>query len=336
MHKRIMWLDAMKGFMIIFVVLCHSLVLNKNLGIQGHVDSTLMYIVNIFIMPVFFAVSGFLHRRVRSRRQYLILWYKKVMGLFIPYLIFAVLLHYYMQSPLSLVSIFYQPVFLLWFLLALFWIFIIVGTLDLLRVSVVVQLLLYLVAMGAQTRLNWWNGPDYDMNLVACTLGYLAFFYVGYLIKRYFNEIKQILRNKFDVIAWFVILTIGTWLQIKYTGIFPYNPDQVMLSDIIVKMISVFAFFSLFIAVRHMSARWLIIIGQGTLVVYLVHYFAVHSVFMGLMTFTSIQSPIIQSIIRFICGIGFSLIVVWLVRHVKWVRLVFYPRSILDRIFLRK
>ena len=327
MRKRITWLDDMRGFMIIWVVMCHSLVLNQNLGIQGHIDASLLYVINLFIMPCFFAISGFLYHRVRSWQQYKTVWSKKGVGLMVPYLIFSVILHVYMHSPDPWWSIGYQPIFLMWFLYALFFIFIIVSTLDWLRVSPRFQLVAYLIAMLVQTRLHWFDGPDYDMNPISCILGYLIFFYGGFLIKRYYQDFKAVFSRKRVIGSLWMILAVGTCIQAGYTGIFPYNTDGVQLSDFLMKMISVLAFFSLFMTASGLHLDGLNLMGKNTLVVYLVHYLVLHSIFIWIMTDTVIHSPLLQSGLRFVSGVLGSLIVVWLVKHVKFLAFWFYPRK---------
>lgn len=337
-HKRITWLDAMKGLMILLVVFCHSLVLNKNIGVQGHIDTTLMYIIDTFIMPCFFAISGFLCKRVKTFKQYGILWYKKGIGLMIPYFIFSIILYFFLSIKAPLISIIYQPISLMWFLFALFFIFIIVGTLDLIRIPIWCQTIIYFVCMIVQTNLVWWDGANYNMNPVACIGGYIAFFYLGFLIKTYFRYLKKVLSKKYLIPILFIILEISIFIQAKYTGIFPYNTDGVALSDIVSKVISVFTFFNLFIAFKNIKINWLDTLGQNTLTVYLIHYFPLHAVYVFMMT-NSITAPIlvplvsVQSVIRLTSGIIGSLIAVWLVGHVKVLKFFVYPRTYLDKLF---
>ena len=80
MNKRLDYIDSLKGFAIMLMVLCHS----------GLHNSATQWIYS-FHMPLFFIVSGFLFSEPNSRNflQYL---RKKVKQLLVPFLIFSLVL----------------------------------------------------------------------------------------------------------------------------------------------------------------------------------------------------------------------------------------------------
>lgn len=103
-------------------------------------------------MPVFFALSGFFYRQVSNLKMFATNIYKKLISFGIPYLFFsvvyAVLQQFFgnvEQGFQALPRIFWMPIGYLWFLLVLFWIYVLVGIVDLLRVDYRLSLGFYFV-----------------------------------------------------------------------------------------------------------------------------------------------------------------------------------------------
>lgn len=330
--KRIKWLDVSKGFTILFVVLCHSLVVNRNQGLEAHVDVTTLYWINTFIMPCFFAISGYLYRRVHSFKSYGMLWYKKVVGLVFPYVWFSLIMDWVLHIK-NIWGFIYQPTAYLWFLPALFLIFIIVGTLDLIHIPVFVQLLLYLGLAFYPKENTWIIAPHYGFNLISAVSGYLIFFYAGYLFKRFAPETFDRLGNSLPILSGLTIFwIIVVLLQLHLTGVFPYNTDFVVGSDIFTKLLSlpmVFGWLNRFQNVGF--SNWLSRFGKYTLVVYLFHYPVIHYMHL-LMWHFGFNRPLVVSVIAFVMAVFLSIIVAQLTRHSRFLTFIFYPRTDFDQL----
>ena len=135
--KRITWIDFGKGFTIIFVLLAHIIMGIYSTGLYPDHNQFYYYsswILFLFIMPVFFALSGFLYRSPNNLNEYLRMIRKKGIGLLLPYVIFSIiyvtLQHFSKVNHLfswdSLFTIFIEPISYLWFLYALFLVFLII------------------------------------------------------------------------------------------------------------------------------------------------------------------------------------------------------------------
>ncbi|NBA11168.1 acyltransferase family protein [Weissella confusa] len=112
------------------------------MGGYESISAVLIGLSSLFIMPVFFALSGFFYRQVSNLKMFATNIYKKLISFGIPYLFFsvvyAVLQQFFgnvEQGFQALPRIFWMPIGYLWFLLVLFWIYVLVGIVDLLRVD---------------------------------------------------------------------------------------------------------------------------------------------------------------------------------------------------------
>lgn len=120
--KRLNWVDGLRGFLILLVILGHSIQYFP--GIEAD-DNHLWNMIYSFHMPAFMAVSGFLnYRSGRGRRDRGTIIYHRLFQLLIPFFVWSLI------SSLSDAStVFYQlvddikyPDRSFWFLWALFWI----------------------------------------------------------------------------------------------------------------------------------------------------------------------------------------------------------------------
>ncbi|WP_173007707.1 acyltransferase family protein, partial [Lactobacillus helveticus] len=186
MGKRIEWLDFGKGFFIFLVVIAHVLD-----GIQGKkiysniVNNNIHFISDFlffFVMPVFFAVSGYLFKRLNTVKGYLFFIRKKAINLLVPYVIFSII--YVMLQQVggnnlahkhavdSLLLIWYKPIGYLWFLYVLFFVFVLVGLFSYIGIKLQYQLIIYILGYILTSKI--------PMNLMIFqTFGDAAFFITG-------------------------------------------------------------------------------------------------------------------------------------------------------------
>ena len=72
--KRIRWVDFGKGFTIFFVLLAHCIDELYKTNIFSSYDilsKSMLAIIYTFIMPCFFALSGFLYKSPKSSKSFL-------------------------------------------------------------------------------------------------------------------------------------------------------------------------------------------------------------------------------------------------------------------------
>lgn len=324
--KRIEWLDFAKGFTILFVVITHCIFVNKSGNIQqNNLCQMLVYYINTFIMPLFFAVSGFLYKKIKDVHEYFIMLYKKIMSLLIPYFIFSIIFIYHSKN--IFINSWKQPYEYLWFLYALFFIFVIVGILDLLKISFIIQLIIYIICELIQMCLPWWQGIS--ISAIPSILGYVLFFYIGYLI--HYSKLGNcllFLRNKY-LITYLIIIALIIFVQMNFTGK-TFNTDRVYYTDIITKILSVLIIFPIFTRVKHNKIfNYFTKYGKFTLIIYLVHFPIRFLVGNHLIMHISLlnQNTLLGSIVLFIFTYIISMFICYLAEKFKIINFIFYPRK---------
>lgn len=72
MRQRLLWIDYAKGFTIFLVVMYHSFtyLIPKVNGYEMTIMDFASGFLFLFIMPLFFALSGYLHKNVENIDQY--------------------------------------------------------------------------------------------------------------------------------------------------------------------------------------------------------------------------------------------------------------------------
>lgn len=144
-EERIVWIDYIKVFACILVVLGHLLQSLQKAGIDNHelVTNFIIWFIYLFHMPLFMAASGFLYSKVEkinSKKDYKNFVIKKLVNLGVPYLTFYiiylvinVIFAKSVNSPKGmkeLIGILNNPMSPYWFLYALFSIFLVTPILE--------------------------------------------------------------------------------------------------------------------------------------------------------------------------------------------------------------
>lgn len=335
-NKRIQWLDFAKGFIILLVVACHA-------GFRpGIFFSLLEYVLLILVMPLFFAISGFLYKPANTWYKYKILLYKKIGSFVIPYIIFTIIdVILRMTSNHNPLDSFYRiyliPVGYLWFLYSLFLIFIIVGLMNLLHFKLWIQIFISIVLLFSQIYLPWQESAKGNMNPLAGIGGYMICFYIGYLIKKF--HISKYLKNLRLLISinfiWIITIIIG----ITITGM-EYNPDVFNYGDIITKLLSIPVFFSMFVNIKHNEFfKYFDKYGKYTLVIYLIHLPIISTiskvVYKTPLSNTFITNSVMLFAIFVVCSWYGSIYVCHLAKRYKWINFIFYPRKYIDKVILK-
>lgn len=269
--KRIEWLDFGKGITIFFVLLGHvfnGLLETKGFEKYNLVSEIFVAIIFTFVMPVFFALSGYLYRRPQNLGSYLKNIKKKFISLFFPYVIFSVvyvILQHFSNSVhklyswTSLLNIFSQPISYLWFLYALFFIFAFTGALDLIKVNEYVQLFIYffLYLLSQFIQLPYF---------LEATFTWTICFYLGYLLK---DRVRLI--SKWTFLFLLSVIIVFLIFQHSLGGIWYYTNGLTFVT-FIPKILSIPVAFFVFANVqKNVVFNYFKKFGQYSLVIYLVH-----------------------------------------------------------------
>ena len=128
------WVDTAKGIAILLVVLYHSMLFMRSIGLQVDGMSRLKILLELFPMPVFLFIAGLTHYRV-LQWSLAATWKRRLLGYLWLYVIWSVLrfAFYYVvpnvradgagataTDPLALLAVLVWPINSYWFLLALF------------------------------------------------------------------------------------------------------------------------------------------------------------------------------------------------------------------------
>lgn len=205
-HVRVLWIDALRGILILLVVLGHCIQVALGSGCE---DSPIYRIICSFHMPAFFAVSGYLgyHHHHRDR------WYvikRRFSQLMVPFFIWSLIaiVLYWSNFWSRLKDVFVHPDIGIWFLWALFWVQVVFYVSDWLsekfRIKQIVgeclmAFILIMVFIVTEFRLMGYQFIAY----------YLLFFLVGYYYHKYKMHLPRngwllaILTLLWGLLAWF-------------------------------------------------------------------------------------------------------------------------------------
>lgn len=206
-NTRNVFLDAMKGLAIIFVVWGHAIQYIKKDGISFF-DNPLFIIIYSFHMPFFMIISGYLFHFSLSRHSGLTLSLKKIKQLLIPaiswFVIESVLIGFnthfknifYGSIYLDIKNILYGSTYFLWFLTSLFVLSIVYIACHSIKEKYAPHMFTIIFI------LSLFYGDDWSMDKVKFMAPY---FMMGILVCKHMDFI---LKNK-HVIGF---LSIGTWM----------------------------------------------------------------------------------------------------------------------------
>lgn len=230
MSKRIGWIDIARGIAILFVIIGHSL--------GNYMSTYFANLIYVFHMPIFFILSGYLYRE-KKRKRFL---HSSFFNLLVPYIgtvviAFLLLTIYFIHNNSiiapSRVHSYHELVFsalygtgsnatlpfthyqiaaigAIWFLLAFFigtQLFNFVMTLDVPRNGLLVKGMIIALLTFAGTYLQTYVYLPWSIN---AALVAQAFFFSGYIIKRYeLLEYGGRTPLYVSILVWLATATIG-------------------------------------------------------------------------------------------------------------------------------
>ena len=297
--KRIEYIDALRGFTMILVVLYHIeiySILNE--------PSVLGRILMTFRMPLFFFISGYIAykaNKVWSMTSYVHDCFKKIKIQIIPTLIFGILYTYLIANS-DIITFFSEPLKLgYWFTLTLLSMFIIYYTSSFLYAKVInkcspsndnkgIFAILLIAIVGIVLiseklflRIFPNQALTYDVLSLNQLASYLPFFFFGIIASMYKKRFEEITDNKYVITLIIILFTTITTTRILLLQ----QPEHIVAQyDLYIKLAMglngllgitiVYKFFQ-----KHQESfskqttigKSLQYIGRRTLDIYLLHYF---------------------------------------------------------------
>lgn len=330
--KRILWIDFGKGFGIFLVVLAHVLAnVSNNVAIKnaivGNTIHGMMYFLFLIIMPIFFAMSGYLFKAPNNKSAYLKMIKKKLVTLGVPYLVFSVFLFLIstylginvegINGLASLVRIPIYPISYLWFLNALFFCFVIVGIFEWKKVNKIVQYCIYAfftIVSFYISDTNLWYYWISNFSWILC-------FYIGFQLK---SE-KVTISNK--ILFLLLILFCGSaFAQIRLDNLWYLKGDFFTATNCIAKLASVFILITLCKRVNsNKLVQYFSKYGKISLIIYLVHV-PIISIIRSILVKVGISNIVLLVGLLLVISWYMSIFVSRIFNSVKPLDIVFYPK----------
>ena len=267
MSNRIEWIDALKGFAILVVVIGHcvadSLHSNTFPIYQDYMQMFYDFIYS-FHMPFFFTISGFVfylgNKNINTKN--------KLLNFSLIYLIWSTLMwisKYVMakdvNNPVTLVDLFsivYKPIMVYWYLYVLIFMYLVVSLLKIERVSGKVLLFSAIIAIGVKFL-------HLEIGIVNQFLYHIYFFLAGGYC--FSSGLLTKIRKREFLLSTFVLLA-NIFL---YLFAIPLPETVVIIKGFIIANVASLACFFAISNMKPMSV--LVLMGANTLQIYVMHCF---------------------------------------------------------------
>nr|WP_317280417.1 acyltransferase [uncultured Fusobacterium sp.] len=290
-------LDYLKGIGIILVILGHSFSFTGFDLIKEEKYFIYYYIFNFiysFHMPLFFIVAGFL-----SNKEYEIKYFyiSKIKRLLIPYIFINIIdsiprhlfSSFVNNSSNSLIRVIFYSGVATWFVYTLFVMFLLFPMLD----KYIFKKDKYYIFLYFLLIINMLNPEMSNVNIFTLNriIFYLTYFYFGYILKNYYEEIKK---NKyFNNNLLYIILSI-------FSLFFLYKYSENNITKVIYPFIGFMLClkFSLFLK-KYRNIKFLEFCGKNSLIFYLLEPFFAAIYRVGLIKFIDLEYHYIIVILFF-------------------------------------
>jgi fucose 4-O-acetylase-like acetyltransferase len=306
--NRIQYLDALRGFTMILVVLNH--VAAEYFGVSYNPNNFHYYIAE-FRMPLFFFVSGFvLYKKdfVWNIKNSLSFFKKKIFVQIIsPFIFFCV--YIYLKDISFIDSITDKGKAGYWFTFTLFMYFIIYAGIQYIFQNTKIQKLQYIIPIyfiigvffyfnGVTQILLRTNTPETITGFLGtANLMYFIFFLIGTLARKYFEKFENILDKRYTMFC-ILLSFFALNIFIDLTAL-PKIENKIL--NFILSLSGILIIFSIFRKNKTLFEsndafpKLLKFIGRRTLDIYLIHFFFLYKGFADLFPFfRENQFPLIE------------------------------------------
>lgn len=316
--KRIEFIDAMRGFTMILVVLCH--VSGLCLGIENNIPSIHPFLYE-FRMPTFFFISGFVLYKAEhvwnAKNVFLFLKKKFPVQIITTTIFFSVFLYINCISVNE--GLFSESKYGYWFTYTLFVYFIIYSISQFLFhlfdfsekvkdiLTITLGLVFYLLFSVSSIFHTLPFNIETEHFLSMNHWGYFLFFSIGTLFKKHYNSILYYLDEKPVILICLIVYFI---LNIYYDTMVTTHVNIFNLLTAISGIVLIFSFFRKhehFFSKENIIGRLLQFTGRRTLDIYLLHYFLLP---VNLYTYTSFLRNTPMPLIELIISLLISLAVI--------------------------
>lgn len=299
MKQRIAYIDAIRGFVIFFVVYSH--VQLYTFGTFGHIQSawTISNLFSDLLMPIFFFLSGFLMYRVNRFKDWSLcidFLQRKGKELLIPTLFFSILFSLITTVPYKTLLL-DRPKFGYWYTYTLFFYFVIYAIGDFVigrrvkgkckaLIGLAVSVMIYAISkFSVVPSCPWFNSAI--SNIIGIpNFQFFIFFYFGVLFRAYLGIVEHFINQEkvvTTIILGFVLLQLI--LQLPFNkewfftnGLHPlYTLMQTFTGFWGIATVFIFFYKNAERIVNCHIGKSLQHIGIRTLDIYLVHTILVHT-----------------------------------------------------------
>lgn len=329
MNNRIEWIDALKGFAILTVVIGHCAdgILSAGMYSQYKFELQALHdAIYSFHMPLFFIVSGFVFWLSKSYNKYK----SKVFNFVIVYLIWDFLTwlgKFLIGAKVNkqvgfeeLFGIFYHPIPPMWYLYVLIIFYLFFSVLNVKKVTFPVVALCGIVAIASKM-LSFNIG-------VANQLLYHAYFFVmgGYIVQtKLYMKLK---RHQVYLIC--LVLGVNIYLYFNHVGIAAcVNVFKVF---VVANLASLICFY----AVSKIKVYEVLkVMGENTLQIYVIHCFVTAGLRL-VFKVAGINSLFLYMIVGTILGVVIPLVITKICTHIYYLNFAFQPTKTIQYIKQKK
>lgn len=329
--NRIIWADALKGLLIVLVVLGHSIQASMMQLGESFLDDYLWNLIYSFHMPAFMAISGFVAYRVKASstasgggKALLSVILRRFRQLMVPYLLWSVALFFINHNVEHYYEYLLYPQKSLWFLWALFFIAAVFACME--RLALIMKIK-HEVVMGV----SWFmllavSAVMHDAKLLG--VEYVAYYFFYYLLGYYMHKYSErlIIGNTWIItllgILWFALGSIystqGLPKELQFIPMIPHSALY-MAYRMMTAVIAVFFLFGLGKKIYNNDTginRYVVALGTVSLGIYAVHMVLRFRLVEGLQMVMPDLSYWPMMTITFLVLLPLSYLVVWLLG--KW------------------
>lgn len=268
MNNRIEWIDALKGFAILTVVIGHCVtdcISSRTFPEHAYFLQAFNDFIYSFHMPLFFMISGYVFYLTKSYRKYK----TKVLDFTMIYVIwcmFTWLSKFFMAKDVNnpvnvmdLISIIYKPIMVYWYLYVLIFMYIIVSYLKWHEVNI--RLLVCASIVAVITKI-----AHFDIGIINNIAYYLYSFLAGGIL--YQKNVIDKIQKKYLILG-ISLITVNSLL---YLCLQQANHTYITIKGFVLANLVSAVCFKIFTEFKCKNS-FLVILGTNTLQIYVMHCF---------------------------------------------------------------